>query len=103
MIHKIVFDENVEIDHGEIISQWNTTLDISRLGTLRYDSVSFDKHSDSITNEVALVLVSVATGVTANVLYDCLKSLLSRIKGGISGSEPSSDIDYEIKITKKKL
>jgi len=89
MKYQIVFSKELEVNADEFAREWNSDSACNELAVAQVEKDADAKKFGLLPNEVFMVLTdpivqSVACGVTANILYDAIKTFFRKRGSSVS-------------------
>jgi hypothetical protein len=84
MTHKLIFSPHLNINPSDFVSDWNADQTSQNIATAQIENESMRSFSPVADMAVAQIILPIAVGITTNILYDLIKSVIQKQKPGMS-------------------
>jgi len=84
MHHKLIFSPHLNINPSDFVSDWNAGETSQNIATAKIEKQTATRFSPMADMAMAQVILPIAVGITTNILYDMIKSIVQKQKPGMS-------------------
>jgi len=99
MIYKLILSPDLNINPSGFISDWNAGVTSRDMAIARIENEHMRSFSPLSDMAVAQIILPIAIGITTNILYDLIKSIIQKQKPGMTIKITSHDGGQIIQIS----